>query len=63
MTPYKMHSLVKRKGENTILVIIDRRLYRYNNGRLFIEYTLIEPHDAKYHSYANHDGLVPLVLS
>jgi hypothetical protein len=63
MTPYKLHSLVKRKGEKIILMITDRRMIRDHRKGYYIQYTLIEPHSPQYHSYANHDGLVPLVSS
>ena len=57
MTPYKINSLVKRKGTKTILMIINRRLYRDHNTGFYVRYTIIEPHKPDYHSYANHDGL------
>jgi hypothetical protein len=60
MTPYKIHSLVRRKGNKTILMITDRRVIRDRNRSFYVQYTVIEPHDPQYHSYANHDGLVPL---
>jgi hypothetical protein len=63
MKPYKLHSLVKRKGLNTIFMITDRRMIRDHRKGYYIQYTLIEPHDPQYHSYANHDGLELLVSS
>jgi len=64
MTPYKIHSLVRRKGSKTILMIIDRRLYRYNNcKKLYVKYTLIEPHNPDYHTTSGHEGIEPLEAS
>ena len=64
MTPYKLHSLVRRKGSKTILMIIDRRLYRYNlKTKLYIQYTLIEPHKPDYQTTSSHEGIEPLELS
>ena len=66
MKPYKLHSLVRRKGSKTILMIIDRRLYRVRSIVMptsYIKYTLIEPHKPDYQTTAKHDELVPLVSS
>ena len=67
MTPYKLHSLVRRKGSKTILMIINRRLYRYNKSGLlkesYVQYTLIEPHKPDYQTTSSHEGIEPLELS
>ena len=64
MTPYKLHSLVRRKGTKTILMIIERRVYQYNlKTKLHIMYTLIEPHNPDYQTTSGHEGIEPLVSS
>ena len=61
MTPYKVHSLVRRKGSKTILMIISRRLYQHNlKTKLYIQYTLIEPHNPDYQTTSGHEGIEPL---
>lgn len=63
MKPYKINSLVMRKTDKAILMIIDRRFYRYNNGPLYIQYTLIQPHRPDHQTTAGHEGIVPLEAS
>ena len=64
MTPYKLHSLVRRKGSKTILMIINRRLYRYNKSKeSYVQYTLIQPHNPDYQTTSGHEGIEPLVSS
>ena len=63
MTPYKLHSLV-RQGSKTIFMIIDRRLYRYNlKTKLYVQYTLIEPHKPDYRLRHLCEGIQPLESS
>ena len=64
MTPYKLHSLVRRKGSKTILMIINRRMYRYNlKTKPYVQYTLIEPHKPDYQTTSSHEGIQPLESS
>jgi len=63
MTPYKINSLVKRRDDKTILMIVDRRIVRDHNKGHYIKYTVIEPHRPHLQRYANHDGLIKLEAS
>ena len=63
MTPYKMHSLVRRKGDRTIFMVTNRRIMKDHNKGYYIKYVIVEPHDPFYHKYADHCELIPLGAS
>ena len=63
MLPYRIHSLVRRKGDNTIFMITNRRIMKDHYKGYYIKYVIVEPHDSYYHKYADHCELVPLEAS